>query len=186
MIKVLCVATKADMIRIPSTPEKAAWCKEYLAATGGLGCRGEFDGNELQQLMGLQAQITVTDWLGIPRPQPINGFDGGVDFEHKGKRYDVKCELRSSDFKPRIFVHNLCGNQLGYSVDRYVFVSYNRTTGIFEICGWIEKDDAVEYGTMHESGSKRQRSDGSFFTVTASGGLLEVDNYFLRPMEVMR
>lgn len=180
------MAKKDDMIETVASLEQIRFCRDFLNE-GSIANRGDFDGDEFQQLFGLCAQIVVGDLLGCPRPKNDNKFDGGVDLVHNDITYDVKCEIRSVDFKPTKFVHNFCGHQKDYNVDRYIFVNYNKTKGIYQICGWIAKKELLDKADFFPFGMKRERTDGTFFTVEAKGGLYEVKNKHLRPMSsIMR
>lgn len=158
-------------------------CRAIIEKTN-FGKRGEFDGDFYQQLFGLIAETIVCDWLGLPWPENKNGFDGGFDLTWKGKKWDVKCEIRTKRFIKKTFVHNLVGNQKNYVSEGLIFVSFNRPKGEYEICGYVEKDKFFKNAVFTRQGQRRVRSDGSFFTVQASGGLFEISQKFLTEFKI--
>lgn len=172
------------IIQVRASNEQKDFCKDYLAK-GGLGHRGNFDGNRVQQLFGLEAQVVVGDLLGHKRPEHQEGFDGGYDLEVNGRRYDVKCEMRTTAFMPRKYVHNLNGAQEHYKTDGYIFVSYNARIGVFEICGFISKVDFMKNAEHFPDGAERKRADGTTFKVPNRGGLYELNQKFLKPLPMI-
>lgn len=154
------------MIQRIASDEQIRFTREYLEENN-MGNRGVFDGDYYQQLFGLQAQVIVTDLLGLPRPESGGGFDGGSDFEWAGKKWDVKCVIRS--VKPLVsYACNLTESQTRYDCDGYFFVSYNKITGSFYLLGWITKEDYLSKATYHPIGSTVKRSDGTFITVSSA------------------
>lgn len=165
-----------------ATDEQIQYARQYLEQ-GGIANRGDFDGDYHQQFFGILAQIVVQDYFGVPRPEYSEGFDGGYDFIYFNDKYDVKCELRTTDFKPRKYVHNLVASQLNYDVDYYYFVSYNRVKGEFTLCGRISKSQVLKYAEYFSRGSLRTRDDGTTFNVQAKGGMYEIKQRFLEYVE---
>lgn len=166
------------MIKITPNDEQLRFVDEFLKK-GSIANRGCFDGSFLQQRFGLTAQIVVGDLLGCDRPVNLGVFDGGYDFIWMNKRFDVKCEIRSVNFNKKVFVHNLMGKQVNYDVDGYIFVSYNRVDGVYEVCGWILKEDFLKNANFFSEGTKRIRSDGSALIVKSPGGNYEIQDRFL-------
>lgn len=167
--------------RIKACAEQIRFVDDYLN-NNNVAMRGDFDGNYYKQFFGILAQIVVGDYLGVKRPTS-KGFDGGVDFVYKRKSYDVKCELRTCYYKPRLFVHNLVGQQIKYDVDYYFFVSYNKADGVFEFCGRISKKDFLKYSKSYPHGHERTRTNGTSFNVGARGGLYEVKQKYLEEVK---
>jgi len=166
------------------TQEQKVFVKEYLAQ-GSVANRGAFDGDQFQQLFGITAQVIVTDALGLMRAKNENTFDGGWDLEWNGKKWDVKCEMRTVAFKKSKFVHNLVAKQIKYDVDGYIFVSYNKSAGEYTICGHIEKNDFLKHSSFHMEGSSRTRSDGTMMVVkNGTGGLYELEQKHLKPLPI--
>jgi hypothetical protein len=60
-----------------------------------------------------------------------------------------------------------------------VFQSYIKKTNILGVCGWIDKEDALAFGTVYPQGSIRTRRDGTTFTTGTE--LLEIEQGFLKP-----
>lgn len=136
---------------------------------GGVGNRGVFDGDEMQQLFGMQCQIIIADLLGVPRPSAKDGFDGGVDVAYNGKKWDVKVVIRNTNARAA-YGCNVPESQTtnNYEADGYIFASYNKNTGLFEILGWITKEDFLKKAKHHPKGSRVPRSDGSSMIVKYS------------------
>jgi hypothetical protein len=165
------------MIVQKETKEQIDFARAYLEK-GGIAHRGNFDGDNLKQLFGLLAQIIVGDICKCSRP--INsGFDGGWDLMLYEKKYDVKCEIRSVDFKKK-YVHNLNANQKNYKTDGYIFVSYNKEIGEFTVCGKITKDKFFEKAIYRKVGDRVERADGSLMDIQSS--FYELENKYLEDL----
>lgn len=169
---------KKDIIRITPTEEQKEFCKNFLQQ-GSIATRGEFDGNEEQQFCGILAQVIVTDMLWLDRPINTGEQDGGIDFEIKGQKFDVKCEIRNVRFSHDVFVHNVQQLQIGYETDFYVLCSYNKSMDELEICGYISKEELIARANYFKAGDIRKRLDGTTFEVIA--GLYEIQNKCLMP-----
>jgi hypothetical protein len=156
---------------IPIKQNVITYCKELLK-TNNFGLRGVADGNYLEQLRGIIGQSVILDLLDMPALEPT-GFDGGIDIIHNGKSYDIKSMGRNSAPKS-YFVNNLIGHQKDYIVDRYMFLSLNRNDLMLTICGWIDKKDFFDKANFYPEGTKRTRSDGTFFNTKAD--LYELEN----------
>lgn len=161
------------------TREQRDFCINFLKE-GSMANRGTFDGDYHQQLFGLMAQVIVSDFLGLARPEN-QGFDGGVDLEIAGKKFDVKCVIRTVDPKPH-FANNLTAFQMKYDIDGYIFASYNKTTGLFTVCGWVTKKEFKEKAEYFPEGSQRYRDDGTLLTLNESANY-ELPNKDLRKLE---
>lgn len=130
------------------------------------GQRGYGDGNKSEQLTGIIGQTVFADLIGEKRPDGLTGFDGGIDFFINGKRVDIKTMTRKVPVKD-FYVHNFIGYQKNYDVDYYVFTSYNTTSRVLTICGYIGKEDFFEKASFFPKGSLRKRSDGTSFRTFA-------------------
>lgn len=159
------------MYSVPIKQNVITYCKELLKITN-FGQRGVADGNYLEQLRGIIGQSVILDLLDMPPLEPA-GFDGGVDMIWNQKRYDIKSMGRNSAPKP-YFVNNLIGYQKDYTVDRYMFLSLNRNDLMLTVCGWIDKKDFFDKASFYPEGTKRTRSDGTFFNTKAD--LYELEN----------
>ena len=169
-----------EIVRRGASPEQIKFCKAFLEE-GSIANRGEFDGDYYQQLFGLMAQVVVGDLLGCERPTNDGTFDGGWDLKHKGNLIDVKCSLRNVPFRVGSFVHNFLGSQMRYEADSFIFVSYDKQAGLFEICGFITKADLKEKAKFYKYGSMRPRDDGTEMEVRAVSGNWEIKNKSLTP-----
>lgn len=159
------------MYSVPIKQNVITYCKELLK-TNNFGLRGVADGNYLEQLRGIIGQSVILDLLDMPALEPT-GFDGGIDIIHNGKSYDIKSMGRNGAPKS-YFVNNLIGHQKDYKVDRYMFLSLNRNDLMLTICGWIDKKDFFDKASFYPEGTKRNRSDGTFFNTKAD--LYELEN----------
>jgi len=156
---------------VPIKQNIITYCKELLK-TINFGQRGVSDGNYLEQLRGIIGQSIILNLLDMPKLEPC-GFDGGIDLIHNKKSYDIKSMGRNCAPKP-YFVNNLIGHQKDYKVDRYMFLSLNRNDLMLTICGWIDKKDFFDNASFYPEGTKRTRSDGTFFNTKAD--LYELEN----------
>jgi hypothetical protein len=169
------------IFRVVPTVEQVQYCKDFLKK-GGTGNRKDFDGDYLQQLFGLQAEVIICDILGVKR-HLNQGFDGGYDIISQGKHWDVKCEIRSTMFKSNIYVHNLSGHQAIYPCDGLIFMNYNKEVSVFEICGWINKTEFLQKSRYYDEGTSRTRSDGSAMIVKGRKGMYEISQRELKSFE---
>ncbi len=139
---------------------------ENMVNRFNFGQRGYGDGNKKEQLTGIVGQTVFADLLGVERPNGETGFDGGYDFNIKGKTVDIKTMSRSVPMRD-YFVHNFIGYQRTYEVDYYIFASFNTKTNILTICGCIDKETFFKRADFFEQGSIRQRADGTTFRTFA-------------------
>lgn len=158
---------KQTIWRYVQSTEQIKHVKEYLEE-GSVANRGVFDGDWKKQFFGILAQTVVCSFLGLPAPVNQKGFDGGTDVMWRNKRYDVKCRLGGTDFKPAIYCHNVPEKQTAYDNDGYIFVHYNDTNGYFEICGYIDKQHFMNLANYRPKGSKIKRTNGSYLEVHES------------------
>jgi hypothetical protein len=61
------------------------------------------------------------------------------------------------------YVNNFVASQGKYETQVLIFLNYNSVENIIEICGWIFKKDLFFKGEFYKKGTKRYRSDGSYF-----------------------
>lgn len=137
---------------------------ERFVAENNLGMRGVFDGNKRNQFVGILGQVAFYKYLFGTLPDLVSGFDEGIDLVYKEYSFDVKTMERKV-FMRDYFVNNFVALQLKYDTDVLLFLSYNSSSNIIEICGWIFKRDLETKATFHPAGSIRTRSDGSTFVV---------------------
>ena len=149
------------MFSIPIKDDIISHCRDLLKYKN-FGQRGIADGNASEQLRGIVGQSVIHDLLGLPLIEDTGGFDGGIDFIHQDKSYDVKTMGRNCDPK-HYFVNNLIGLQDKYKVDRYIFCSINRQKLTITVCGWIDKQDFFNKAKFFPEGMTRTRDDGSTF-----------------------
>jgi hypothetical protein len=160
-------------------------CNNYLK-NNSLGNRGFEDGSFEQQLTGLIGEVVVYQYLKGEVPsfeKKENGFDGGFDIEHNGKRIDVKTMGRSSFIKGD-YVNNFYVMQQRYNCDTLIFCSFHRQQNIIEICGWIKKDELNTKGIFYKAGTKRVRENGTHFYFRQDN--YEVTNNNLYNINVLR
>ena len=127
-----------------------------------LGQRGNADGNQEQQYVGLLGEYTVKKYLGLPLEFNIE-FDGGFDMaDIDGRKWDVKTMGRMVDPKPS-YVNNLIASQLGYDCDYYLFCSLNKRTSVLTVCGYISTTTFKKMAYFTPEGKKITRDDGTTF-----------------------
>lgn len=144
--------------------EQIKHCVELLVGHT-VGNRGVFDGEYYQQLFGLIAQTIVADLVGAERPKRCqDGPDPGYDVMINGMRMDVKCVLR--DYPPRIsWACNLTASQINYPCDGYLFMSYDKGSGVFSIVGWDTKARFLQGAKHNKVGDLVRRDNGTNFEV---------------------
>ena len=125
--------------KIPKELKNECW--NWLQSNN-MGNRSEFNGKRKQQLGGLIGEIMVKQLFRIEHEWK-NGFDGGFDFEYKGKKIDVKTQLRKTDVQS-YYVNNVYPLQFQNNFDVYLFASVNEKKSELTICGWIYKSDVLK------------------------------------------
>lgn len=130
------------------------------------GQRGYGDGSKKEQLTGIIGQTVLADLLGLARPNGESGFDHGVDFVINGKKVDIKTMSRTVPMKDH-YVHNFIGYQRNYTVDYYIFASYNTKTDVLSLCGYVTKAEFQARARFYNKGEMRYRDDGTGFPAKA-------------------
>ena len=170
------------MFNIIAPEETLQYCREVITKNS-LAQRGKADGSKAEQAIGLLGQTVICDAFSIERIKGDEGFDGGYDLVIAGKKVDVKTIGRTVDPKPE-YVNNIMGLQKNYSVDAYIFCSYNKKArNRITVCGMISKERFFQEATHFRQGDKRKRSDGSAMTVKE--GLYEIKNSALDQADSM-
>ena len=77
------------------------------------------------------------------------------------------------------FVHNFVMEQANLAAETLIFQSLIKKTSTIELCGWINKSEALGQGEIIPKGAVRTRKDGTTFTTGAE--LLEVPQAILKP-----
>lgn len=159
---------------IKPTIEQREYVKSILDK--GMGKRGIFDGGYYERLFGLIGQVIICDMFNYPRPTDLTKADAGFDIEIGGKKYDIKCEIRTVDFK-RTYVHNVAATQINYKTDGYIFMSFNKEIGEYTICGYISKEELKTKADYIKLGTHRRRTNGTY--MPAKCDYYELKNKFL-------
>jgi hypothetical protein len=147
-----------------------------LIANNNFGNRGFFDGSTRNQFIGILGENCIRDYLGVSL-LTADGFDGGYDIEWNDYKLDVKTMERKVE--PREdFVNNVFDVQMKFQSDGFVFCSINTKTKNITICGWTTKSNLKEKGNFYPVGTKRYRTDGSYFTLLAD--TWEIENRYLQ------
>lgn len=153
-------------LNIPKELKIKVW--KYLQ-DNNVGQRGDADGNQEQQYLGLLGEYTVKYHLGMPI-EFSGGFDGGFDMaDIDGGKWDVKTMGRTIEPKPH-YVNNLIASQLNYDCDYYLFCSLNKRTSVLTVCGYISTGDFKKIAAFSHKGKKIVRDDGTSFK-------MKTDNY---------
>ena len=155
-------------------------CWNYLSKNN-MGNRHSANGNREQQFVGLIGEILTKNFFDLNHKY-TSGFDGGFDFEYKGKKIDVKTMGRTVNMKP-YFVHNFIGFQKDFDCDIYIFNSLNKKTNNLEICGWVTKDELINKSSFYKKGDTRNRDDGSSFKMKAD--TYEIENRLLKKINLL-
>ena len=145
-----------------------------FVTNNNLGMRNDgSDGNQDQQLVGVIGQNMMALALGKPFMRPSTTHDGGVDFEVFGLKLDIKTMGRT--VPPQLnYVNNFMASQMKFSVDGYVFASFNKTNNKLSICGWIPKEEFMQRADFYAKGTNRTRDDNTGFFVKAD--MYEISN----------
>ena len=159
-------------IKIPKDLKIKCW---NFLKNNNLGNRLEANGNKEQQFVGLIGEFMVVNLFGL-KYEFSYGFDGGFDFKYNGNKIDVKTMGRTVDSKP-YFVNNFIAFQKDFNCDYYIFTSLNKKSNELNICGYLSKDDLLKKSILHKKGTKRERTNGTSFTLKAD--TYEIENYKL-------
>ena len=139
-----------------------------------LGHRGDgSDGTMEQAFVGVIGQNMVQLALGRPTMRGDSGFDGGVDVELFGLGVDVKTMGRTTDPRDE-YVNNVMASQVGYESNAYLFLSFNKSSQVLTVCGWIPKELFLHRATLYRKDELRHRSDGTTFSCKAD--MYEIPN----------
>ena len=160
------------MFKIKVKDELIQYCKKQVEKYN-FGQRGIADGNKEEQFVGCVGESVVREFFGLEWVDGSKGFDGGKDIEYEGIKIDVKTMGRTTDVKP-YYVNNFIGLQKNYEVDIYIFTSFNKEKKELTICGWLPKKELFEKASFYKKGTKRYRSDGTYFKTKAD--LYEISN----------
>jgi len=157
---------------IAISQELKEYCGE-LITNHNFGNRGFADGNREEQYTGLIGQSMICRLLGSPLPTGEGGFDEGVDIEINGLRVDVKTMGRTTPVR-EYYVNNFIALQKNYQTDVYFFCSIDKSTSKFTVCGWVTKAQLLDRAEFYKKGTKRYRSDKTWFETKAD--LYEIAN----------
>ena len=160
------------MFKIKVKLEVKNYCIKLLEQHN-FGQRGFADGNYEEQLTGLIGQCSIEDALGLPLVDGEGGFDEGKDIVINEKVIDIKTMGRTTDVRG-YYVNNFIGLQKNYKTDVYIFCSFNKKKGELTVCGWATKNELLKRAKFYKQGTKRFRSDGSYFRTKAD--LYEIAN----------
>lgn len=165
------------MISLLIPQELKVLCLNHLK-DNSMGHRDKFNGSVEKQYAGLIAENMVRNYYGLPY-EFGESFDGGFDFELKGKKVDVKTMIRSVDPKPH-YANNFVAYQKDFECDILYFTSINKKTSTLWLCGVMYKKDFLDQASFFEKGDTRTRDDGTEFELEAP--LYEITNKLLIPI----
>lgn len=153
-------------LNIPRELKVKIW--KYLQ-DNNIGQRGNADGNQEEQYVGLLGEYTIKHYLGM-KMDFAGGFDGGFDLtDADEKKWDVKTMGRMVEPQPH-YVNNLIASQLNYDCDYYLFCSLNKRTSVLTVCGYISTTNFKKIADFNPEGKKISRDDGTTFK-------MKTDNY---------
>lgn len=139
---------------------------ELLLKQHSFGQRSYANGSPDQQRTGLIGELVCRKLFGLGKMVNDGKCDAGYDIEYSGLKIDVKTMSRKDYIQP-YYVHNLMACQIRYSAEAYLFCSYNYTNEDLSICGWIDKKNFLNRAQFFEQGTRRYRSDSTFFETKA-------------------
>ena len=165
-----------ERLKIKIKPEIISHCKKQIDKYN-FGKRSKDNGNRNQQYIGIVGQSVIMDFFGLGYINGKSGFDGGVDLEYKGKKYDVKTMTRTVDVKDS-YTNNFLKTQEDYDVDGYIFCSWNIKKSELTVVGWIKKEDVKRVKRLIPKGTIRKNGiDGKEFPLRFD--MYEIDNKYL-------
>jgi hypothetical protein len=124
-----------------------------------------FNGTREQQYTGIVGECVVYKLLNRDLPS----YDSGALIEDiiiNDKKVDIKTMARTVDMKDN-YVHNFVGYQKDRPFDIILGVSINKTKGVVQICGWLNKKNFLEKALFFEQGTARTRTNGTSFITRA-------------------
>jgi len=152
---------------------------EYATAAAERSTIGDFyAGTKEQQKIGFIGETVICDKLGFPRPDPL-GFNGGFDIKIFEKKIDIKTMARTTPVQDW-YVHNFMDHQREHPADCFIFCSYNKSSGILTICGFISKKEFFRLAKFYKKGDLRTMSNGEQFP--AKGDMHEIRQDQLMPV----
>ncbi|URZ16908.1 hypothetical protein [Clostridium felsineum] len=173
------------MLDIRVNEEQILYVKELLkTANFGRRPNGDFNGTHDMQLVGILSQTVVADLLKVARPVDNGKSDGGVDFILNGQTIDLKSMTRHVPMRDD-FVHNLYGGQAHFNTDLLLFSSYNKTTNVLTVCGYIAKADFLKKAQFYKEGTVRKMGKDKEFKVRGKQGNYEISQAELLPINTV-
>lgn len=154
------------MINIEITKNIIECSREYHLKTN-LGKRGEFDGSNRKQFIGIIAENTVRNYYGFELMQKQDGWDGGFDILWNGLKTDIKSTERKW-FPKKHWHSSVPQMQIKYKSEAYIFTSLNVENKVLTICGWITKKEFTEKSIFNKKGNKMFGDKGNFSVSTVS------------------
>lgn len=144
-----------------------------LVKEHNFGNRGVADGSKSEQLTGIIGQCTIQTLFHVDVITGNKGFDHGEDLNYNGLSIDVKTMGRTTDVKD-YYVNNFIALQRHFPTDVYIFCSYYEEKKELTVCGWLPKDELKKKAKFYKKGTKRFRSDKTWFKTKAD--LYEIPN----------
>ena len=151
-----------------------------LVKEHNFGNRGVADGSAEEQLTGIIGQCTIQTMFHVDLLTGDEGFDHGEDLNFSGLSIDVKTMGRTTDVKD-YYVNNFIALQKDYPTDVFIFCSYYEEKKELTVCGWLPKDELDEKAKFFKKGTKRYRSDKTWFKTKAD--LYELPNKKLKAVK---
>lgn len=146
---------------------------QWLLEDHNFGNRGVADGNIHEQLIGIIGQCTIQTLFHVDLLTGEEGFDHGKDLEYAGLAIDVKTMGRTTEVKS-YYVNNFIALQKDFPTDIYLFCSYFEDKKELTVCGWLSKDELERKASFYKKGTKRFRSDRTWFRTKTD--LFEIPN----------
>jgi len=148
-----------------------------LVKEHNFGNRGVADGSAEEQLTGIIGQCTIQTMFHVDLLTGDEGFDHGEDLNFSGLSIDVKTMGRTTDVKD-YYVNNFIALQKDYPTDVFIFCSFHKDKKELTVCGWLSKNELKAKAKFFKKGTKRFRSDKTWFRTKAD--LYELPNKKLR------
>ncbi len=130
------------------------------------GNRGFADGDTAEQLTGIIGQCTIQIMFQVDIITGAEGFDHGEDLNFEGLTIDVKTMGRTTEMQ-NYYVNNFIAMQKHFPTDVYIFCSYVAGKKELTVCGWLPKNELEHKARFYKKGTKRFRSDRSWFRTKA-------------------
>ena len=130
------------------TTEQEAFAIQFVKAAKELGSRKEFNGSDDDKILGTIAQVAIVDYYRQPRPEPMDGNDGGKDMILEGAKIDIKAVKMPGNEIQNWHNHKVVFSQYQQPEDKrpdiYLFAYVSERQRIVGVCGWLGHEEFID------------------------------------------